>query len=104
MTIPVPGSRPLPASAQAYALLRDAILSGRLRPGHARRRTKSRYASGSAGRPCARRSSASPMKACSTVRPQVATTVAPIDVEAVADGQFLREAIECRTVALAAER
>jgi DNA-binding GntR family transcriptional regulator len=34
----------------------------------------------------------------------VGTDVAPIDVDAVADGQFLREAIECTTVALAAER
>jgi DNA-binding GntR family transcriptional regulator len=39
-----------------------------------------------------------------TIRPQVGTAVAPIDVDAVADGQFLREAIECRAVALAAER
>lgn len=38
------------------------------------------------------------------VRPQVGTTVAPIDLDAVADGQFLREAIECRAVALAAAR
>ena len=39
-----------------------------------------------------------------SVRPQVGTSVAPIDVEAVADVQFLREAVECRTVALAAQR
>jgi len=38
------------------------------------------------------------------VRPQVGTTVAPIDVDVVADVQFLREAIECRTIALAAQR
>ena len=38
-----------------------------------------------------------------TVRPQVGTEVAPIDVEAVADGQFVREALECRTVAMAAK-
>ena len=39
-----------------------------------------------------------------SVRPQVGTVVAPIDVEQVADGQFLREAIECRTARLAAGR
>jgi len=38
------------------------------------------------------------------VRPQVGTVVAPIDVDQVADGQFLREAIECRTARLAAGR
>jgi DNA-binding GntR family transcriptional regulator len=38
------------------------------------------------------------------VRPQVGTTVAPIDVQNVADVQFLREAVECKTVALATQR
>ena len=38
------------------------------------------------------------------VRPQVGTVVAPIDLDQVADGQFLREAIECRSARLAAGR
>ncbi|MCL4763073.1 MAG: GntR family transcriptional regulator, partial [Burkholderiales bacterium] len=36
--------------------------------------------------------------------PHVGTTVAPIDLDAVADGQFLREAVEGLAVALAAAR
>ncbi len=38
------------------------------------------------------------------VVPQVGTFVAPIDLAAVYDSQFVRETLECRTVALAAER
>ena len=38
------------------------------------------------------------------VIPQVGTFVAPIDLSAVYDSQFVRETMECRTVALAAER
>lgn len=37
------------------------------------------------------------------VVPQVGTFVAPIDLAAVYDSQFVRETLECRTVALAAE-
>jgi DNA-binding GntR family transcriptional regulator len=36
--------------------------------------------------------------------PQVGTFVAPIDLAAVHDSQFVRETLECRTVVLAAER
>jgi len=38
------------------------------------------------------------------VIPQVGTFVAPIDLAAVYDSQFVRETLECRTVVLAAER
>ncbi|CAN7468274.1 GntR family transcriptional regulator [Bosea sp. LjRoot9] len=38
------------------------------------------------------------------VRPQAGTFVAPIDLAAVHDSQFVRETLECRTVVLAAER
>jgi DNA-binding GntR family transcriptional regulator len=38
------------------------------------------------------------------VVPQVGTFVAPIDLAAVYDSQFVRETLECRTVVLAAER
>lgn len=39
-----------------------------------------------------------------SVIPQVGTVVSPIQLAEVHDNQFLRETIECRTVALAAER
>lgn len=104
MTIPVPASRPLPASAQAYALLREEILSGRLRPGHALSENETALRLGVSRTPVREAFIRLANEGLLDVRPQVATTVAPIDVEAVADGQFLREAIECRTVALAAER
>jgi DNA-binding GntR family transcriptional regulator len=38
------------------------------------------------------------------VVPQVGTFVAPIDLAAVYDSQFVRETLECRTVVLAAQR
>lgn len=92
------------AAGVAYTWLRDAILSGRLRPGQALSENEVAQQLGVSRTPVREAIIRLESEGLLTVRPQVATTVAPIDVEAVADVQFLREAIECRTVALAARR
>jgi DNA-binding GntR family transcriptional regulator len=91
------------ASGTAFNWLRDAILSGRLRPGQALSENEIAQRLGVSRTPVREAIIRLEGEGLLTVRPQVGTTVAPIDVEAVADVQFLREAIECRTVALAAQ-
>ena len=92
------------ASGVAFAWLRDEILSGRMRPGQALSENEVAQRLGVSRTPVREAIIRLEGEGLLTVRPQVGTTVAPIDVEAVADVQFLREAIECRTVALAAQR
>jgi DNA-binding GntR family transcriptional regulator len=92
------------AAGAAYGWLRNAILSGHLRPGQALSENELAQQLGVSRTPVREAIIRLESEGLLTVRPQVATTVAPIDVEAVADVQFLREAIECRTVALAARR
>ncbi|MEP7276539.1 MAG: GntR family transcriptional regulator, partial [Betaproteobacteria bacterium] len=92
------------ASGTAFAWLRDEILSGRMRPGQALSENELAQRLGLSRTPIREAIIRLESEGLLTVRPQVGTTVAPIDVEAVADVQFLREAIECRTVALAAKR
>ncbi len=90
------------ASGTAFDWLRDEILSGRMRPGQALSENEIAQRLGVSRTPVREAIIRLESEGLLTVRPQVGTSVAPIDVEAVADVQFLREAIECRTVALAA--
>ena len=92
------------ASGTAFAWLRAEILSGRLRPGQALSENEIAHRLGVSRTPVREAIIRLENEGLLSVRPQVGTTVAPIDVENVADVQFLREAIECRTVALAAQR
>ena len=92
------------ASGIAYAWLREAILSGHLRPGQALSENELAHQLGVSRTPVREAIIRLENEGLLSVRPQVGTSVAPIDVEAVADVQFLREAVECRTVALAAQR
>lgn len=92
------------ASGTALAWLRDEILSGRMRPGQALSENEVAHRLGLSRTPIREAIIRLESDGLLLVRPQVGTLVAPIDVEAVADVQFLREAIECRTVALAARR
>ncbi len=92
------------ASGTAYAWLRDEILSGRMRPGQSLSENEIAQRLGVSRTPIREAIIRLESEGLLAVRPQVGTTVAPIDVDAVSDVQFLREAIECRTVALAAER
>ncbi len=92
------------ASGTAFAWLRDEILSGRLRPGQALSENEIAQRLGVSRTPVREAIIRLESEGLLVVRPQVGTTVAPIDVDAVSDVQFLREAIECRTVGLAAQR
>ncbi|MEO8506397.1 MAG: GntR family transcriptional regulator [Betaproteobacteria bacterium] len=92
------------ASGTAFDWLRHQILSGRMRPGQALSENEIAQRLGVSRTPVREAIIRLESEGLLLVRPQVGTSVAPIDVEAVADVQFLREAIECRTVALAAHR
>ncbi len=92
------------ASGAAYGWLRDEILSGRLRPGQTLSENELAQRLGVSRTPIREAIICLESDGLLEVRPQVGTTVAPIDVDAIADVQFLREAIECRTVVLAAQR
>lgn len=91
------------ASGSAYTWLRDEILAGRLRPGHSLSEADVAQRLGVSRTPVREAIIRLENEGLLSVRPQVGTSVAPIDVDAVADGQFVREAIECHTVALAAQ-
>jgi DNA-binding GntR family transcriptional regulator len=91
-------------SGTAFAWLREEILSGRMRPGQALSENEIAQRLGVSRTPVREAIIRLESEGLLAVRPQVGTTVAPIDVDAVADVQFLREAIECRTIALAAQR
>ena len=90
------------SAGMVYAWLREEILAGRLRPGQALSENEVAQRLSVSRTPVREAIIRLEGEGLLSVRPQVGTSVAPIDVEAVADVQFLREAIECRTVALAA--
>lgn len=100
---PVPAER-RGAGAAAYAWLRAEILAGRLRPGQALSENEIATRLGVSRTPVREAIVRLEGEGLLHVRPQVGTSVAPIDVGQVADGQFLREAIECRAARLAASR
>jgi DNA-binding GntR family transcriptional regulator len=90
------------AAGAAYLWLRREVLSARLRPGQTLSENEIAAQLGVSRTPVREAVIRLEGEGLLTVRPQVGTVVAPIDLDAVADGQFLREAIECRAVALAA--
>ncbi len=90
------------AAAQAYDWLKGEILAGRFRPGDSLSENEIAQRLGVSRTPVREAFVRLAGEGLLAVRPQVGTTVAPIDVDAVADSQFLRETIESRTVALAA--
>lgn len=92
------------AAGAAYAWLRGEVLAARLRPGQALSENEVAARLGMSRTPVREAIIRLEGEGLLNVRPQIGTVVAPIDLDAVADGQFLREAIECRTVALAASR
>lgn len=92
------------AAGAAYDWLRRAVMSGALAPGAALSENEIAARLGVSRTPVREAIIRLEGEGLLVVRPQVGTAVAPIDLEAVADGQFLREAVECRAVALAAGR
>ncbi|HVY13900.1 MAG TPA: GntR family transcriptional regulator, partial [Rhodopila sp.] len=87
-----------------YARLRDDILTGALRPGQALSETRLASEHGISRTPVREVFQRLVGDGLLRVVPQVGSFVAPINLAAVADSQFIRESLECHAVARAAER
>ncbi len=96
----------LPATRQSteqiHRLLRGDILAAVLRPGEAMSEARMAVRFGVSRTPVREAFKRLVEEGFLMVVPQVGTFVAPIDLAAVHDSQFVRETLECRTVALAA--
>lgn len=95
---------PRAKAARLYARLHEDILSGKLRPGAALSENllaEQHAISRTPVREVLHRLSAEGLL---RVVPQVGSFVAPINLTAVADSQFVREALECQAVRRAAAR
>ncbi len=93
-----------PRLHDVYDVLRHAILSGQLRPGETMSETKTAAQFGVSRTPIRDAFRRLSDDGFLRIIPQVGTFVAPIQLEAVADSQFVRETLECRTIRLATER
>ncbi len=105
--MPLPTAAPISRGSSlpdVYDALRHAILTGLLRPGEAMSETKTAVQFGVSRTPIRDAFHRLSDEGFLRVVPQVGTYVAPIQLEAVADSQFIRETLECRTIRLAAER
>ncbi|MCW2241013.1 GntR family transcriptional regulator [Azospirillum canadense] len=96
--------RPGPRQHGVYDALRAAVLSGDMRPGEGISETRVAARFGVSRTPVREAFRRLADEGLLRIVPQVGTFVAPIQLSAVADSQFIRETLECRTVRLAAER
>jgi DNA-binding GntR family transcriptional regulator len=87
-----------------YAQLYADILSGRLRPGVLLSETRIAERHGISRTPVREVFQHLAKEGLLRVVPQIGTFVAPISLTSVNSSQFIREALECRAVRLAAER
>lgn len=87
---------------QIYRALRGEIVSAGLRPGEAMSEARMALRFGVSRTPVREAFKRLVEDGFLSVVPQVGTFVAPIDIAAVHDSQFVRETLECRTVVLAA--
>jgi DNA-binding GntR family transcriptional regulator len=92
------------ASARLYADLHGDIIAGRLRPGKNLSETRVAEQYGISRTPVREVFRRLADEGFLRVVPQVATYVAPINLAAVTDSQFIRETLECRAVSLSAEK
>jgi GntR family transcriptional regulator, rspAB operon transcriptional repressor len=90
------------STEQIHRLLRGDILSAALRPGEAMSEARMAVRFGVSRTPVREAFKRLVEEGFLMVVPQVGTFVAPIDLASVHDSQFVRETLECRTVALAA--
>ena len=110
MPAPLPAStlsafdRPGPRQHGVYDALRAAVLSGDMRPGEGISETRVAARFGVSRTPVREAFRRLADEGLLRIVPQVGTFVAPIQLSAVSDSQFIRETLECRTVRLAAER
>jgi DNA-binding GntR family transcriptional regulator len=89
---------------QIHRALRVDILSATLLPGAAMSEARMALQFGVSRTPVREAFKRLVEEGFLVVVPQVGTFVAPIDLAAVYDSQFVRETLECRTVVLAAQR
>lgn len=89
---------------QIHRALRGDILNAVLRPGEAISEARMALQFGVSRTPVREAFKRLVEEGFLVVVPQVGTFVAPIDLAAVYDSQFVRETLECRTVALAAQK
>ena len=92
------------ASARLYADLHAGIITGRMRPGESLSETRVAEQYGISRTPVREVFRRLTEEGFLSVVPQVGTYVAPINLAAVTDSQFIREALERRAVCLTAER
>src|SRR5579864_4833418 len=92
------------ASARLHAELHADIITGRLRPGSSLSETKVAEQYGISRTPVREVFRRLADQGFLRVVPQVATFVAPINLAAVTDSQFIRETLECRAVSICAQR
>ena len=92
------------AAPQVYRYLHGQIVSGELRPGHALSENAVAEQLNVSRTPVRQAFIRLAHEGLVRVFPQVGTRVSSISLSAVGDSQFLRESIECRTIAEAARR
>src|ERR1700756_2022879 len=92
------------AGARLYADLHADIITGKMRPGENLSEARVAEQYGISRTPVREVFRRLADEGFLRVVPQVATYVAPINLAAVTDSQFIRETLECRAVALSAEK
>ena len=92
------------AGAKLYADLHSDIITGRMRPGEGLSESRVAEKYGISRTPVREVFRRLTDEGLLRVVPQVGTYVAPITLAAVSDSQFIREALECRAVRLAAKK
>jgi DNA-binding GntR family transcriptional regulator len=90
------------AATQLYPKLRALIVSAALRPGEALSETRVAEQFGVSRTPVREAFKRLADEGFLRIYPQLGTFVAPIQLAAVNDSQFVRETLECRTIVLAA--
>ena len=91
------------AAQQAHALLREWILTGKLRPGEAISEPSMATMLGISRTPVREVFKRLEAEGLVEIYPQIGTIIAPIDPKKVRDAQFVRETLEVRTIGLAAQ-
>jgi DNA-binding GntR family transcriptional regulator len=90
------------AATQLYPKLRELIITAALRPGEALSETRVAEQFGVSRTPVREAFKRLADEGFLRIYPQLGTFVAPIQLDAVHDSQFVRETLECRTIVLAA--
>nr|WP_305123331.1 GntR family transcriptional regulator [Roseomonas sp. GC11] len=92
-----------PIARELYAALRQRIVTGELPPGTAIAEAPLAEQLGVSRTPVREVFRRLADEGLLAVKPQIGSFVAPIQLDAVHDSQFVRETLECRTVRLAAD-